>query len=56
MSNILKELPKTINKQICVSCDQYIFDAARQEQALWKSGFNVELKYKNEDHQEQTQY
>ena len=41
--NILKELPKVINKRITdISCNQAIFDAAKTtyEQALRKSGFN----------------
>ena len=41
--NILKELPKVINKRITdISCNQDIFDAAKTtyEQALRKSGFN----------------
>ena len=55
--NILKELPKAINKRITdISCNQDIFDAAKStyEQALSKSGFNEELKYNNKDSKEQT--
>ena len=55
--NILKELPKGINKQITdISCNQDIFDAAKTtyEQALRNSGFNEELKYKNKEGEEQT--
>ena len=55
--NILKELPKSINKRITgISCNQGIFDAAKtkQEQALCNSGFNEELKYKNKDCEEPT--
>ena len=50
--NILKELPKTINKQITdISCNQDIFDATKStyEEALSKSGFNEELKYNCKD-------
>ena len=55
--NILKDLPKAINKRITdISCNQDIFDAAKStyEQALSKSGFNEELKYNNKDSKEQT--
>ena len=41
--NILKELPKAINKQITdISSNQDIFDVAKStyEEALSKSGFN----------------
>ena len=56
--NILKDLPKTINKQITyISCNQDIFDTAKTtyEEALHNSGFNEELKYKNKDSEEHTQ-
>ena len=55
--NILKELPKAINKRITdISCNQDIFDAAKTTyaQALSKSGFSEELKYNNKDSKEQT--
>ena len=55
--NILKELPKAVNKQITdISCNQDIFDAAKStyEQALRNSGFIEELKYKNKDGEERT--
>ena len=55
--NILKELPKAINKQIKdISCNQDIFDATKSpyRQALSKSGFNKELKYNNKDSKGQT--
>ena len=48
--NILKDLPKAINKRITdISCNQDIFDTAKTtyEEALCNSGFNEELKYKN---------
>ena len=54
--NILKELPKAIDKRITdISCNQDIFDAAKTtyKQALRNSGFNEELKYKNKDGEEQ---
>ena len=47
--NILKELPKAINKRITdISCNQDIFDAAKTtyEQALRSSRFNEELGYR----------
>ena len=43
--NILKDLPKAINKQITdTSCNQDIFDTAKTtyEEALQQSGFNEE--------------
>ena len=55
--NILKDVPKAINKRITdISCNQDIFDAAKStyEQALSKSGFNEELKYNNKDSKGQT--
>ena len=55
--NILKDLPKAINKRITdISCNQDIFDTAKTtyEEALRNSGFNEELKYKNKDSEEQT--
>ena len=55
--NILKDLPKAINKQITdTSCNQDIYDTAKitYEEALHKSGFNEELKCKNKDSEEQT--
>ena len=55
--NILKELPKAVNKRITdISCNQDIFDAAKStyKQALRKSGFSEELKYKNKGGEEQT--
>ena len=55
--NILKELPKAVNKRKTdISCNQDIFDAAKTtyEQALRNSGFGEELKYKNKDGEEQT--
>ena len=55
--NILKDLPKAINKRITdISCNQDIFDAAKStyEQALSKSGFNEELKYNNKNRKGQT--
>ena len=50
--NILKELPKAINKRITdISCNQDIFDAAKStyEKPLSESGFNEELKYNNKE-------
>ena len=55
--NILKELPKAVNKRITdISCNQDIFDAAKStyEQALRSSGFSEELKYKNKDGEKKT--
>ena len=55
--NILKELPKAVNKRITnISCNQDIFDAAKSayEQALRNSGFSEELKCKNKDGEEKT--
>ena len=55
--NILKDLPKAINKQITdTSCNQDIFDTAKTtyEEALQQSGFNEEWKCKNKDSEEQT--
>ena len=55
--NVLKELPKAINKRITdILCNQDIFDAAKSTygQALRKSGFNEELKYNNKDSEEHT--
>ena len=55
--NILKELPKAVNKRITdISCNQDIFDAAKStyEQALRNSGFSEELKYKNKHGEEKT--
>ena len=55
--NILKELPKSVNKRIAdISCNQDIFDAAKStyEQALRNSGFSEELKYKSKDGEEKT--
>ena len=50
--NILKELPKAVNKRITdISCNQDIFDAAKStyEKPLSESGFNEELKYNNKE-------
>ena len=55
--NILKDLPKAINKQITdISCNQDIFDGGKStyEQALSKSGFNEKSKYNNKDSKVQT--
>ena len=55
--NILKDLPKAINKRITdISCNQDIFDTAKiaYEEAPRNNGFNEELKYKNKDSEEQT--
>ena len=55
--NILKDLPKAINKRITdISCNQDIFDTAKStyEEALSKSRFNEELKYNNKDRKGQT--
>ena len=55
--NILKDLPKAINKQITdISCNQDIFDGGKStyEQALSKSGFNEKPKYNNKDSKVQT--
>ena len=52
LPNILKELPKAVNKRITdISCNQDIFDAAKSayKQALRNSGFSEELNYKNKD-------
>ena len=46
--NILKELPKSINKQIpAISCDEHVFNNTKEtyENALANSGFTEKLKY-----------
>ena len=54
--NILKELPKSINKRISyISCDEHVFNNAKEtyEKALESSGFTEKLTYIQPNEQNQ---